>query len=243
MTGKVALITGANGITGSAIARHLCENTSSSEWSKILITSRSPLSLAFTDPRMTFIAMDFSKTPDDLARIMGKECTDVTHAYFSSYVHHDDFAELNRANGQLFEHFLEALTRASRKLQNVTLQTGGKHYQVHLMPVPSPAREDEERIEAQLPNFYFPQEDALIASAKKHNFSWNVIRPEAIIGGTNKPSKFAEVMYIVEYSLILRTSHRWNERGAYHCHVLHCMCLPEGGGHNAHQPALLGRDG
>lgn len=33
-------------------------------------------------------------------------CEEVTHAYFSCYIHKDDFAELNAANSSLFENFL-----------------------------------------------------------------------------------------------------------------------------------------
>ena len=65
MPGKVALVTGANGITGSAIAEHLCKNTTEKEWSKIIITSRSPLTLPFKDTRMEFIPLDFSKPIND----------------------------------------------------------------------------------------------------------------------------------------------------------------------------------
>jgi nucleoside-diphosphate-sugar epimerase len=170
---KQALITGANGITGSAIARYLCEKTTKEEWSRIIITSRSPLQLSFSDPRMEFIALDFSKSPEEIASALRSiNAEDVTHSYFSSYVHRDDFAELNKANSQLFEHFLQALVQVSNKLENVTLQTGGKHYNVHLGPVASPAREQEPRKKASIDNFYFPQEDALIAAAEKYNFAW-----------------------------------------------------------------------
>jgi nucleoside-diphosphate-sugar epimerase len=169
---KQALITGANGITGSAIARYLCEQTTKDEWSRIIITSRSPLQLSFSDPRMEFIALDFSKKPEEIAESLKEVAQGVTHAYFSSYVHRDDFAELNAANSQLFEHFMQALVQTSPRLENVTLQTGGKHYNVHLGPVDSPAREDEPRRQASIDNFYFPQEDALIALAEKSGFAW-----------------------------------------------------------------------
>jgi hypothetical protein len=88
----------------------------------------------------------------------------------------------------LFENFLSVLLEVSLDLENCTLQTGGKHYNVHLYPVPTPAREEEPRREASIDNFYFPQEGFLIAKQKSHRWSWNVIRPEAFIGTTNKPN-------------------------------------------------------
>src|SRR5947209_9844365 len=132
--GKVAFITGANGITGSAILEHLVQTTNSEQWSKIVITSRSPFKSAISDPRVEFIALDFSQKPEILEEEMGGVCKEVIHAYFSSYVHVDDFAELNTANRLLFENFLSALFEVSPDLENCTLQTGGKHYNVHLYP-------------------------------------------------------------------------------------------------------------
>jgi hypothetical protein len=70
---------------------------------------------------------------------------EVTHAYFSSYAHVDDFAELNTANRSFFENFPSALLEVSPDLENCTLKTGGKHYDVHLYLVPTPAREEEPR--------------------------------------------------------------------------------------------------
>ena len=180
--GKVALITGANGITGSAILEYLVKQTTAEQWSKIIATSRSPFKTIISDPRVEFIALDFSQSASSLVKKMQSACDTVTHAYFSSYVHRDDFAELNSANRALFENFLSALVEVAPSLENCTLQTGGKHYNVHLGPVPSPAREVDPRRKASIDNFYFPQEDFLVAKQKGSKWSWNVIRPEAIIG-------------------------------------------------------------
>ena len=202
--GKVAFITGANGITGSAILEYLVSTTESDQWSKIITTSRSPFKTNVKDPRVEFIALDFSKKPAELVESMEGLCANVTHAYFSSYVHKDDFAELNKANSSLFENFLDAIVGVAPKLENVTLQTGGKHYNVHLYPIPSPAREDDPRREASIDNFYFPQEDALVAKQKGKNWTWNVIRPEAIIGTTNKPNGMNSALTYALYFLVCK---------------------------------------
>jgi nucleoside-diphosphate-sugar epimerase len=130
MAPKVAFITGGNGITGSAIIEHLARNTTKEEWSEIIVTSRSPFQTLVEDPRIKFIALDFTKTPEELSDSMRDVCAKVTHAYFSSYVHKDDFAELNSANQALFENFLRALVKVTPKLEAVCLQTGGKYYNV-----------------------------------------------------------------------------------------------------------------
>ena len=203
---KVAFVTGGNGITGSAIIEHLSQKTTPNEFSKIIVTSRSPFTLTVSDPRIHFIALDFTKSADELSKLMRDDCTDVTHAYFSSYVHKDDFVELNSANSALFDNFLGALTAVSPKLENVTLQTGGKHYNVHLSPVPSPAREEEPRRGPPEANFYFPQEDALFKAAEGSSWSWNVIRPEAIIGTTIKPNGMNSALTYALYILTCKKS-------------------------------------
>ncbi|KAJ5772720.1 hypothetical protein N7520_003249 [Penicillium odoratum] len=201
---KVALITGANGITGSAIMDHLTQYTKSDEWSRIVLSSRSPLTLNVTDPRVEFIALDFTKSPEELVNEMKDVCADVTHAYFCSYVHKDDFKELNKANKSLFENFLEALLSVAGNLQNCTLQTGGKYYNVHIQPVPSPASEDHARLVAPDENFYYHQEDFLANKQRGNSWTWNVIRPEAIFGYSIKPNGMNEALTLALYFLICK---------------------------------------
>ena len=122
---KVAFITGGNGITGSAIIEYLARTTNKEEWSQIIVTSRSPFKTILQDDRIQFVALDFTQDPKSLAAAMKEPCASVTHAYFSSYVHKDDFVELNTANQALFENFLNALLDVAPKLENCTLQTGG----------------------------------------------------------------------------------------------------------------------
>ena len=115
---NIALITGGNGITGSAIIEYLAKNTTASEWSKIIVTSRSPFKTTVHDDRITFIALDLSNDPNDLIEKMRPVCGGVTHAYFSSYVHKDDFKELNIANEKLFSNFLDALIAVAPELES-----------------------------------------------------------------------------------------------------------------------------
>jgi nucleoside-diphosphate-sugar epimerase len=199
--GNVALITGGNGITGSAIIEYLVKNTTKDDWSEIIVTSRSPFKALVHDPRIKFIALDFTQEPSKLAVLMQDSCASVTHAYFSSYVHKDDFVELNTANQSLFENFLQALLHVTPKLENCTLQTGGKYYNVHLRPIPSPAREEDPREGRWEDNFYFPQEDTLAEMQKGKEWSWNVIRPEAIIGHTGKPNGMNSALTYALYLL------------------------------------------
>ncbi|KAK8015766.1 3-oxo-Delta(4-5)-steroid 5-beta-reductase [Apiospora marii] len=220
---KTAFITGANGISGSALVEHLCNTTTPDDWSSIIVTSRSAFKPppTVTDPRITFVALDFLHDVPSLVKQMQEVCRPVTHAYFCSYLHKDDFSEAYAANTALFEHFLVALDQTAPHLQNVTLQTGGKYYNLHVEPVPSPARENDPRRHGPLQNFYFPQEGLLAQmsqrsggysgsvsshddKAKPARWSWNVVRPQAIIGANAHPLGLNVGLTMAVYFLICR---------------------------------------
>jgi len=60
----------------------------------------------------------------------------------------------------LFNNFLNALTISNIIPRRLLLQTGGKHYGIHLGPTLSPQEEIDPRFHGE-PNFYFAQEDFL----------------------------------------------------------------------------------
>jgi hypothetical protein len=81
---------------------------------------------------------------------------------------------------------------------------GGKYYNVHLQPVPSPAREEDPRLPATLDNFYFPQEDFLAETQKGLRWTYNIVRPEAIIGSTDKPNGMNTALTLAMYFLVCK---------------------------------------
>lgn len=95
--------------------------------SRIVITSRSPLKNFWQDYRVEFVAIDFLKPIEEIIQKLAPFCTDVTHAFFTSYAHSDDFDRLRDLNVPLFENFLTAIDKvASGSLERICLQTGGK---------------------------------------------------------------------------------------------------------------------
>lgn len=201
---KVAFITGANGVSGSAILDLVAQQTGDREWRKIIVTSRSLFQSHVHDSRLHFIALDFTLGADELISLMREACKETTHAYFTSYVHRDDFAELAEANVSLFKNFLTAITTVAPGLQNVTMQTGGKNYGVHICPVPTPAREDDPRHPENKGNFYHAQEDYLISEQRKSSWTYNVIRPQAIMGWTQKPNGMNSALTLALYFMICK---------------------------------------
>ncbi|KAL3474864.1 hypothetical protein BJX99DRAFT_271465 [Aspergillus californicus] len=201
---KVAFVTGANGISGFAIVEHLIRQ-SKEEWSKIIVTSRRQLANTWVDPRVEFVAVDFLDPVEKITSELRDICAPVTHAFFTSYVHDDDFRVLRDKNVPLFENFLDALDTVCPKLQRVSLQTGGKYYGVHLGPVKVPLEESFPRYEDHGYNFYYNQEDYLRTVQKRRNaWSYNIIRPNAINGYSPHANGMSEALTIAIYMLICR---------------------------------------
>lgn len=140
---KVAFVAGCNGISGNAIVEYLIRQPKE-EWyeithsrnltisdtgyrSSIVVSSRSPTKSFWQDPRVEFVAIDFLAPLETIIQQMLPMCKEVTHAYFTSYIHTDDFKKLRDMNIPLFENYLTAIdTVAGASLQRVCLQTGGK---------------------------------------------------------------------------------------------------------------------
>lgn len=53
-------------------------------------------------------------------------------------------------------------------------------------------------------NFYYQQEDAMFALAKERTWSWNVIRPNGIIGFTPGANGMSEALTLAVYLLVCR---------------------------------------
>ncbi len=199
---KVALVTGVNGITGSAITEYLVAQTTKEQWSKIIVTSRSPARLPLDDPRLTFVALDFTKGVTDLVQDMESICAETTHAFFSSYVHKDNFEELAATNCSLWDNFLTALIAVAPTLQNITLQTGGKHYNLHINPVSTPVREEDVLPKSASDNFYWSQQLLLEEKQKQSRWTYNVIRPQAIVGAAYGPNGMNSALCFAVYFIV-----------------------------------------
>ena len=83
--------------------------------------------------------------------------------------------------GRLLSNTLTALSLLPIIPKRIVLQTGAKHYGMHLGPVAIPMLESDSRITLD-DNFYYPQEDMLSAFTAKHNSSYAVTRPSWILG-------------------------------------------------------------
>ncbi|KAJ5958641.1 uncharacterized protein N7479_005791 [Penicillium vulpinum] len=136
---KTAFTSGASGLRGSAIIKHACNTTTSDNRDSIIVTLRSPFECIFADPRIKFIVLNFTY--------------DVS--YPEEKMKEDDFAESYAVNKTLFENFLTAIDNTAPKLENITLPSGRKYYNLHIELVPSPVQESSPRCYGPFESLYF----------------------------------------------------------------------------------------
>ena len=170
---STALIAGVGGIVGNNLARHLLD----AGWSVHGVARRPPNDIV----GLHSVAADLTD-PASLAALAGLR---PSHVFVTTWARQATEAENIRVNGAMVRNLLDAV-RPAESARHVALVTGLKHY---LGPFESygrgalpatPFREEQPRLPVE--NFYYAQEDAVLAAAARDGFGWSVHRPHTIIG-------------------------------------------------------------
>lgn len=170
---RTALVVGATGITGSAVACQLV-----AEGWKVHGLARRPQEQDGVMP-VTADLLDEQATKAALSGIHPDA------VFLTTWLRRDSEAQNIRVNGAMVRNLLAALPPAHGE-RHVALVTGLKHY---LGPFEAygkgnlpktPFREDRGRLDVE--NFYYAQEDELFAAAERDGFTWSVHRPHTVIG-------------------------------------------------------------
>lgn len=171
MDNKTALIAGATGAIGAAVASELSRNR---QWSVYGLSRNAPTSPL---PNVHYINTDLSnrrQCTDDLASLKN-----ITHVYYCGRATHaEQVLEDTESNLQLLSNLLHAVGNATR-LAHVHLVQGGKYYGVHVGPFPTPAKEQQTR--APIRNFNYDQQDFLSAASRQGGWTWSASRPNTLI--------------------------------------------------------------
>ncbi|KAA8998934.1 SDR family oxidoreductase [Affinibrenneria salicis] len=169
-----ALIVGASGIIGGALAEHLLAGG----WTVYGLSRGRSTVVAGCQP----IVADLTDAESVTAAVAG---LDISHVFLTAWSRQDTEKDNIRVNGAMVRNVLEPLGRAS-SLRHAALVTGMKHYlgpfeayASGAVPV-TPFREEQGRQPVE--NFYYEQEDRLFDAADRYNFTWSVHRPHTIIG-------------------------------------------------------------
>ena len=171
-----ALVAGATGIAGAAIVDLLAEQG----WT-VLALSRKGGTPDPARPGVVPVAADLTN-PETLASALADSRP--THVFFTSWSRRETEVENIAVNSAMVRNLLTALEHAP--LEHVALMTGLKHYMGPFEaygegPMPdTPFSEDEPRLPVD--NFYYAQEDELMAAAERQGFAWSVHRAHTVIG-------------------------------------------------------------
>ena len=173
-TPSTALVVGATGIAGVSLCRLLVAEG----WQVLGLSRRS----ASDVEGVTAVQADLTDAAGLRQALAGLA---PTHVFLTAWARQDTEEENIRVNGAMVRDVLDAV-RPAGSVRHVALLTGLKHY---LGPfeaygqgeVPdTPFHEDEERLP--YPNFYYAQEDEVVAAAERDGFTWSVHRAHTIIG-------------------------------------------------------------
>ncbi|MEF3083681.1 SDR family oxidoreductase [Luteimonas sp. SMYT11W] len=169
-----ALVVGATGIVGSALAKQLL----AAGWD-VHGLARRPEALP---AGVQGVAADLSDAQGTRAALAGLA---PSHVFITTWSRQASEAENIRVNAAMVRNLLDALQPAG-SVRHVALVTGLKHY---LGPFEAyakgalpqtPFREEQPRLDIE--NFYYAQEDEVFAAAARDGFHWSVHRPHTVIG-------------------------------------------------------------
>jgi nucleoside-diphosphate-sugar epimerase len=172
---KIALVVGATGISGGALAEKLLEKG----WTTYGL-SRSENNTIEGLKTVSANLLD----KEDLA--LKLQNISPTHVFITTWMRQETEAENVRVNSLMVRNLLDSLS-SKKTVQHVALVTGLKHYlgpfeayaQAGTLPE-TPLREDQPRLE--LENFYYAQEDEVFAASARDGYTWSVHRPHTLIG-------------------------------------------------------------
>ena len=183
---KRALVAGALGVSGRALVNHL---VALGGWEVVGLSRRKP---DFESPAR-HISIDLLNR-SEVEACLG-QVGEVTHIFFAALQMVGNHFEEIAPNLAMLQNTVEAVERSSPSLRKVVLLEGAKYYGAHLGPYKTPAKETDPR--QMPPNFYYDQEDYLVARCSGKSWSWTALRPSSICGfAVGNPMNMATVIAV-----------------------------------------------
>jgi nucleoside-diphosphate-sugar epimerase len=165
-----ALVIGGRGVIGRTLVQELSR---SADWTVTAVSRRPP---GF-ETKARHVAVDLLDA--GAARRALSELSHVTHLFYAGL--HGGLASENvDGNLALLVNSVSAIEPVAKGLRHVSLQQGGKYYGRHLGAFVTPAKETDPRHLP--PNFYYDQQDFLMARQAGKSWSWSALRPELVCG-------------------------------------------------------------
>lgn len=165
---RVALVAGAGGIIGHAVAQALKQQG----WGVRALARRPVADL----PSITADLTDAAATAAAL-----RDAADTTHVFYAALSPDPDLAVEAERNARMLGNLLDGLEAAAAPLRRVVIYQGFKIYGIHLgARVPTPARENDPP--HMPPNIYRAQQAQLETRAKGSPWDYVALRPDVVVG-------------------------------------------------------------
>ena len=165
---KTALVVGANGIIGNAVAQELKR-----EGWQVRALDRRPAAGTET------LLADLTDAQAVAAAVQAAR--DTTHVFYAAFSPDPDLAVEAERNAQMLANVLDGLEQANTALQRVVIYQGFKIYGSHLgAKVLTPALESDPG--HMPPNLYLAQEAQLRQRAERSRWDYVALRPDLVVG-------------------------------------------------------------
>lgn len=191
------LIVGATGLAGAQAVRHFAALPG---WAVTALSRRVPE----LPPGVTHLSVDLTDSAACARAFAAAE--PCTHVLYAALYEESDLQQSWRSHDQqnvnllMLRNVLDGVERGGG-LTHVTLLQGGKAYGSHLGRVPVPAKERWPRMAHEI--FYWPQEDLLRDRSAARGWTFNVLRPQMILGHA-QASPMNMIAAIGVYASVLR---------------------------------------
>ncbi|GJD66022.1 SDR family oxidoreductase [Methylobacterium frigidaeris] len=170
-TKKTALVAGATGVVGRNLLKRLAADP---DWDVVAVSRRKP----DVDGDYRHLSVDLLDAAEARRQLGGLEA--VTHVFYSAYIKGPSWSEMVAPNMALLRNLMDAVEPAAQGLRHVNLMHGTKWYGNHLGPFKTPAKETDPR--HMPPNFYYDQQDFIVARQAGKAWTWSSARPHGICG-------------------------------------------------------------
>lgn len=165
---KTALVVGANGIIGNAVAEELKRQG----WQVRALDRR---------PVVGTETLQADLTDAGAVATALKAARDTTHVFYAALSPDPDLAVEATRNAQMLANVLDGLEQADSALQRVVIYQGFKIYGSHLgAKARTPALEDDAG--HMPPNLYLAQEAQLRVRAERSRWDYVALRPDLVVG-------------------------------------------------------------
>jgi nucleoside-diphosphate-sugar epimerase len=191
MQAKHALIVGATGQIGRAVARHLLARG----WAVTGLSRGAPAGMGHP-----MLQVDLTDAGDCRRKLAGQAA--LSHlVYAARYDHVAGQPEPADLNTAMLANVLDAIEPVAPGLAHVHLVHGSKYYGHNRAPSAQPFREDLPR--GDFENFYFSQEDLLTQRCRGKAWTWSISRPHTFCDFASQESR-SIVLAVAVYAALLR---------------------------------------